>query len=558
MSPSRTHDEPMTQRSRPENQLRRSEARLAGILAIAAEAIVSIDEAQRITIFNDGAEAIFGYRREEVIGERLDILLPERFRNGHAGHVRSFGDQTASARRMAERQSIFGRRKDGSEFPAEASIAKLEIDGERTFTVVLRDITERKRVEHLLSESNADLERRVAERTAELEAEIRRREETQARLVRTQRMEAFGQLTGGVAHDFNNLLTVITGNLELLEMRLENEKDRLLLKRAHDAAEMGARLTSRLLTFARRRQYASTRLDLNEQIGGMVELLRRTLGEHIELKTRLAPDIWPVHADPSEIENAVLNLAINSRDAMPKGGRLIIETANAVADEDQIGTIVKVPAGEYVRLAVSDTGHGMAPEVLVRAFEPFFTTKPPGRGTGLGLSTIYGFVQELGGTAAIYSEPGRGTTVSLYLPRAKGGPVTAPEPVSGPIPAAEGETVLLVEDNAEVRMVTRSRLEELGYRVIEAENGPEAVAILGRGTPVDLVFSDVVMPGGMSGFDVARFVAAERPDVRTLLTSGYAEDVLRGEQADAAALRILRKPYNRADLARAIRRILTG
>ena len=540
-----------------DSQLRRIEARLAGILAIAADAIVSIDEQQRIQVFNDGAEAIFGWRREEVLGAPLDVLLPERFRAAHPGHVQDFAAAPTSARRMAERRAIFGRRKDGSEFPAEASIAKLEIDGERTFTVVLRDITDRKRAQDLLAESHADLERRVAARTAELEAEIKQREETQARLVRTQRMEAFGQLTGGVAHDFNNLLTVITGNLELLEMRLDDEKNRELLKRAQDAAEMGARLTSRLLTFARRRQYDSARFDLNGQIVGMVELLRRTLGEHIELSTRLASDLWPVHADPSEIENAVLNLAINSRDAMPKGGRLIIETSNAVAEDDQIGAIVRVPAGEYVRLSVSDTGHGMTPEVMSRAFEPFFTTKPPGKGTGLGLSTIYGFVQGLGGTATIYSEVGRGTTVSIYLPRSgPGGAVPGSADATQPIPAAAGGAVLLVEDNAEVRVVTRARLEELGYTVVEAENGPQAVAILQQGAGIDIVFSDVVMAGGMSGFDVARWVLKERPGLRVLLTSGYAEDVLRGQEGEVAAMRILRKPYNRTDLARALQQAL--
>ncbi|HEX4891724.1 MAG TPA: PAS domain S-box protein [Hyphomicrobiaceae bacterium] len=539
------------------NRLRHLAAQLSGILAIAADAIISVDQDLRISLFNDGAEAIFGWTRSEVLGKPLDLLLPERYRRAHSGHVRTFGAAATTARKMADRQPIFGLRKDGSEFPAEASISRLDVNGQRTFTVVLRDVTERQRAQDLLAQSHAELEQRVAERTAELSAEIRRREETQAALVRTQRMEAFGQLTGGIAHDFNNLLTVITGNLELLDMRLEDERARTLLKRAQDSAEMGARLTSRLLTFARRRQLETAALNLNDQVMGMVELLRRTLGEHIDLTTRLEPKLWTVSADPSEIENAVLNLAINSRDAMPKGGRLIIETANVVADEDQIGAITKVPAGEYVRVAISDTGSGMAPDVLQHAFEPFFTTKAPGKGTGLGLSTIYGFVQQLGGTATIYSEVGRGTTVNLYLPRSKTAyPARAEMPSAAQIPKASGETVLLVEDNDDVREVTRSRLQDLGYTVVEAVNGHGALQVLQSGELIDIVFSDVVMPGGLSGFDVARWVRTERPAMAMLLTSGYAEDVLRSQESEIPGLRILRKPYNKSELARALRQSL--
>jgi PAS domain S-box-containing protein len=536
--------------------LSESEARLAGILAITADAIIAIDESQRITLFNDGAEAIFYYARGEVLGQPLEVLLPERFRDAHAGHVRAFGAAAAAARRMGERQEIFGRRADGTEFPAEASISKLEIGGRRTYTVVLRDITERKLAQDALARSHAELERRVAERTAALDAEMRRREETQAQLVRTQRMEAFGQLTGGVAHDFNNLLTVITGNLELLEMRLTDAKDRVLLKRAQDAAEMSARLTSRLLTFARRRQFETTALDLNDQITGMIELLHRTLGEHIDLTTRLAPRLWTVRADPSEIENAVLNLAINARDAMERGGKILIETENVTTDAGQIGTSTKLPPGDYVRLSVSDTGAGMPPAVLQRAFEPFFTTKAQGRGTGLGLSTIYGFVQSLGGTASIYSEEGRGTSVNLYLPRLDADAGTPAGADDTPVPRAEGRTVLLVEDNAEVREVARERLESLGYRVEEAAHGAAALERLEAGPSPDAVFSDVVMPGGMSGLDLARAVAVRWPEVKVVLTSGYAEDVLREHARDAASLRILRKPYSRAELARALHQAL--
>jgi PAS domain S-box-containing protein len=529
---------------------------LTGLLAIAADAIIAIDEQQRITLFNHGAEVVFGYASVEVLGQPLEFLLPERFRHNHSDHVRAFGAASVPARRMGERQEIYARRKDGHEFAAEASICKLEVGGRRSFMVVLRDISERKRVQDELTRSNVVLEQRVAERTAELTEEIKRREETHAQLIRTQRMEAFGQLTGGIAHDFNNLLTVISGNLELLEMRLDDEKDRTFLKRAQDASEMGARLTGRLLTFARRRQYENTSVDLNDYITSMIELLNRTLGDHIELKTRLSPQLWAIRADPSEIENAVLNLAINARDAMLQGGKLSIETANVVVEDGQIEGASKLAAGDYVRLCVSDTGSGMPPDVVQRAFEPFFTTKSPGKGTGLGLSTIYGFVQSLGGTATIYSEPGLGTTVNLYMPRMGSDAAKSSGDRPEVVPVSAGETVLLIEDNPDVREVARQRLEFLGYRVVEAENGPAALDRLRSGADIDIVFSDVVMPDGLSGFDVARAVRATWPSVKVLLTSGYAEDALREQSAEATHETILHKPYGYKELARAIRRML--
>jgi CheY-like chemotaxis protein len=319
---------------------------------------------------------------------------------------------------------------------------------------------------------------------------------------------------------------------------------------------MGARLTARLLTFARRRQFTPAPLNLNEQVMGMVDLLRRTLGEDVDLNARLAPRLWTVRADPSEVENAVLNLAINARDAMPKGGRLVIETANIVAEDHEIGVFDLLAAGPYVRLSVSDTGTGMPPEVLARAFEPFFTTKQPGRGTGLGLSTIYGFAQQSGGTATIYSEAGLGTTVSLYLPRAEENAQLSPPMRGAQIPAARGETVLIVEDNAAVRDVTRQRLADLGYVVVEAENGPAAIDALEAGVKADLVFSDVVMTGGLNGFDVARMVRERWPRTRILLTSGYPDDLLRGQDGEFQDLRILRKPYGRAELALKLREVL--
>lgn len=528
-----------------------AQSQVSAILAIAADAIISLDENLRITLFNDGAAAIFGYAPHEILGCNIEILIPERVRAQHVHHVESFAASPVAARKMGERREIFALRKDGSEFPAEASIAKQVIDGRQAYMVVLRDVTERKLTEAALAAANSELEARVGERTRALEAEIRRREEAHAALVQAQRMEAFGQLTGGIAHDFNNLLTIITGNLELLLDRLGPEApaaQAALIKRATDAADMGAALTKRLLTFARRRRLTPQVLDVNEMILNLTEILQRSLGEPIALTTVLAGNLGHTRADGSELENAILNLAINARDAMPGGGNLVIESRNVSGDEAGMPD-----GGEMVLISVTDTGHGMMPDVLEHAFEPFFTTKEPGRGTGLGLSTVYGFAEQSGGRAAIQSEPGRGTTVNLYLPR-----VEEPcSPVPGsiePIPLSENsETVLVVEDNPEVRELTLQRVEGLGYVVLEAENGAAAIRILESGADVQVVLSDIVMAGGISGYDVARWAERNVPHVKVLLTTGYAAQEV---QADAAEIPVLRKPYARAALAIALRNAL--
>jgi signal transduction histidine kinase len=404
-----------------------------------------------------------------------------------------------------------------------------------------------------LRQANEELERRVAERTAELTAEMSRREATHEALVRSQKLQGLGELAGGMAHDFNNLLTVIIGNLELLDARLEDEPDRELISHADEAAQMGARLIGRLLTFGRRRKLRPEVVNLNEVALGMTEILRRTLGEPIMLNASLASDLWTTCVDPSETENAILNLAINARDAMPKGGRLIIETSNAPWDA---AAAIGVAPGDYVRLSVSDTGSGMPPEVIARAFEPFFTTKEPGKGTGLGLATIYGFAKQSGGHVTIHSDVGRGTTVALYLPRDAGSEAPARHQASqwhGP-PTPVTATVLVVEDNPGVRALTVRRLGALGYRVLTAENGPAAIAVLVGAETVHLVFSDVVMAGGMSGVDLARWLEEERPDVKVLLSSGFAD--IPQDEAAGLALKLLRKPYKQAELASALREVL--
>ena len=534
------------------------DAVLAGILAIATDAIISIDQERRISLFNHGAEQIFGYSSAEVLGQKLDILLPERHRATHERHIDGFETGVAVSRRMAERGAIAGRRKTGEEFPAEASISKVNSGGKLFSTVVLRDVTERRRFEAQMERNNAELERRVAERTKELHDELVRRDQMQAALVKAQRLEAVGQLTGGVAHDFNNLLTVITGNHELLETHLTESKALELLKRAHEAADMAARLTSRLLTFARRSRLEPINLQLNELVLNMSELLKRTLGESITLKSVLADGLWSTRVDPSEIENAVLNLAINARDAMPDGGRLVIQTENAAIDATAARGEAGQKPGDFVRVSVTDTGIGMPPDVLARAFEPFFTTKEGGRGTGLGLSTIYGFAQQSGGFAQIYSEVGEGTTVNIYLPRADAEVSVAPDISSGDVAFSEyGETILVVEDNDAVREAALQRIEALGYVVQEAASGAAAIVLLEQGVDIGLVFSDVVMTGGISGFDLARWLARYRPDVGILLTSGFSAEALEDKADGSGGLKLLHKPYSRRELSVALRQAVS-
>jgi len=531
----------------------RMQSAIAALLKIASDAVIAVDANYRITLFNDGAERIFGYARAEVIGRPLDVLLPERFRASHGRMMSALESEGSISRLMGERREIAGLRKDGSEFPAEASIAMVEGEKGRvkSFLAVLRDITERRRTQMILANHARELEQRVKERTSELEAEIRRREEAQAQLVQSQRMEAFGQLTGGVAHDFNNLLTIISGNLELLGPELATDKARGLAKRANEASEMAARLTARLLTFARRRRLEPRVLDLNELILGMSEIVQRTIGAHISVSTILASDLRLTRSDPSEVENALLNLVINARDAMPKGGRIVMETRNAEFSEGDATALGEMRTGQYVVASVTDTGTGMPPEIAKRAFEPFFTTKPTGRGTGLGLSTIYGFAKQSGGHLTLYSEVGHGTTVSLYLPRDVNAEMVEVKPSDGEVPMAENsETVLVVEDNAEVREVTLQRIEGLGYVVVEAGNAREALDILATRTDIDLVFSDVVMPGGMSGFDLARWVSEHRPALPIVLTSGFAQGA--SNEGIKLAHPILHKPHSRNELAQAL------
>jgi signal transduction histidine kinase/CheY-like chemotaxis protein len=378
-----------------------------------------------------------------------------------------------------------------------------------------------------------------------------------ARLQQSQRLEAVGQLTGGVAHDFNNLLTVVMGNAELLVEQSDNRPEqRMLAEMIVQAAQRGAALTQQLLAFARKQALSPKALDVNQLIAGMDSMLRRSLGEHIEIELIRAAGLWPAMVDQGQLENALLNLCLNARDAMLGGGRLTIETANTVLDQAYADSRLDVKPGQYVMLAVSDTGGGIAPEHLEQVFQPFFTTKEKGKGTGLGLAMVYGFVKQSAGHVNIYSELGHGTVVKLYLPRALGASVTSPEPVDHLMPVGGQETILVVEDDDMVRRYACQQLRSMGYRVIEVDNGSSALALIEQRPDVDLLFTDVVMPGGMNGRALADAARQLRPTLRVLYTSGYTENAIVHHGRLDPGVQLLAKPYRLVDLSRAIRSAL--
>lgn len=411
------------------------------------------------------------------------------------------------------------------------------------------DVTEEVRTQEELQRYREHLEDLVIERTRALEA-------SEAALRQAQKMEAIGRLTGGVAHDFNNLLQVIAGNLQLLHRDVAgNGQAMRRVNNAVGAVERGARLASQLLAFARRQPLEPIVINVARLLRDMDDLLRRALGEHIELETIISGGLWNTLADPGQVENAVLNLAINARDAMNGEGKLTIEAGNAMLDDHYAALHAEVEPGQYVMLAISDTGCGMPPDVIERAFDPFFTTKPEGEGTGLGLSMVYGFTKQSGGHVKIYSEPGHGTTIKLYLPRAMQTEAVVPEVPAGPVEGGT-ETILVVEDDAQVRETVVEMLTDLGYRVLKAQDGQSALIILQSGIPVDLLFTDVVMPGPVRSPELARQAKALLPDIEVLFTSGYTENaIVHGGRLDPG-VKLLSKPYRREDLARKIRHML--
>ena len=433
-----------------------------------------------------------------------------------------------------------------------AAQAAVGIDNARLYEAAQKELADRVQAEAALRELNETLEQRVRE-------EIERRTEAEEVLRQSQKMETVGQLTGGIAHDFNNLLQIVSGNLDTLSRRMPDDAPlRRYAERAMIGAERAATLTQRLLAFSRRQPLEPKPTDVNRLLPGMSELLHRTLGETIEVEAVLPPRVWLVETDPNQLENAILNLALNARDAMPGGGKLTIETQNTHLDESYAAQNPGVIAGQYVVICISDTGVGMDADTATRAVEPFFTTKEVGRGTGLGLSMVYGFIKQSGGHLKIYSEPGEGTTVKIYLPRLVGEVAVHEE---GQLPVApagsEQETILVCEDDEDVRAYSAEVLRELGYVVLEAADGPAALSLLRNAdTKVDLLFTDVVLPNGMSGAVLAKEAASLRPGLKTLFTTGYARNAIVHHGRLDAGVQLITKPFSFADLAGRIRDIL--
>jgi signal transduction histidine kinase/ActR/RegA family two-component response regulator len=407
------------------------------------------------------------------------------------------------------------------------------------------------------------LEARVRERTAALEETERERQKIAVALAQAHKMEAVGQLTGGLAHDFNNMLTGVVGSLGLMQARLAQGRIEELgryIGMAQQGARRAAALTQRLLAFSRRQTLDPKPTNLNTLVAGMTELIRSTVGPGIAIETVLQKELWLTLCDPHQLENALLNLCINARDAMPEGGRLTIETDNAHLAPARAATLPDAKPGEYAVLCVTDTGCGMPPEVVARAFDPFFTTKPLGEGTGLGLSMIYGFMRQSGGHVQISSTVGRGTAVRLYLPRHAGAEEASPREVGSAIPAqatAQG-TVLVVDDESPVRMLVSEVLTDLGYAVQVAQDGPSALHILNSVTRLDLLVTDVGMPGGMNGRQLADAARERRPELKVLFITGYADTVLAGKGVLGTGMEVITKPFAMSDLTEKIRAMVAN
>jgi PAS domain S-box-containing protein len=486
--------------------------------------VVDPDTLQLLAV-NDAAIKHYGWSRAEFLSMNLADLGAA---TASPAPDRPEGDPPDSSSDTAARH----RTKGGAPIDVEINTRRIEFGGRHADLMVVEDIT---------ALNEAERVHRAAE----------------AQLRQAQKMEAVGQLTGGVAHDFNNMLTVIIGNAETIFEGLPSDSPlRPICDQVLKAAEGSAALTHRLLAFSRQQPLQPRRTDIAKKVADMDAMLRRTLGEHVDIKLVTSPDIWSVIIDPVQLESAILNLAINARDAMPAGGCLTIEIANARLDGDYVATHPDAVPGDFVLVAVSDSGSGMAPDVMQRAFDPFFTTKEIGKGSGLGLSMVYGFVRQSGGHVKIYSEVGHGSSIKMYLPRATGGvkEVTGVEIAARVVPSGSA-TILVVEDDSMVRNHVAAQLTRLGYRVAVADNGKAALVLLAE-AKFDLLFTDVVMPGGMTGRDLAAEAMKRFPAMKILLTSGYTQNAFLHQDHLGAGLHLLGKPYRQHELAAKLREIL--
>jgi PAS domain S-box-containing protein len=629
------------------------------------DALVAVENNGTIAQTNSQAEEMFGYGREEMLGQKIEMLVPERYRRPHRGHREDFA-HNPKIRRMGAGLDLYGRRKDGSEFPVEISLSPISVGDRKLVLSAIRDISDRKRIEEELRRAHAELSTRTAQQIGQYRGQlasivdssddaiigkdldgritawnrgaeriygyasremlgqnisllaprdrpdeipqilerIRRGESiehfnsvriakdgrrldvsisispiraagrvigasaiarditaqkrAEEHLRQAQKMEAIGRLAGGMAHDFNNILGIITACTELLRTRIDSKSDMgQYVTNMRKAVDRGASLTRQLLAFSRKNVIQPQVLDLNERLKDVSKLLRPLMGEDVEIVISPRTDAAIVEADPGQLDQIVLNLAVNARDAMQNGGKFILETSKVSTDEVFSQMHTPMTAGNYVMLAVSDTGVGMDPATVSRIFEPFFTTKEVDKGTGLGLAMVYGIVQQAGGHIWVYSEPGRGTTFKIYLPSAEhklGTEVKTEE--ESEAPRREGVTVLLVEDDELMRTLTRQLLEEHGYQILDAKDGQQALALASSHSGrIDLLLTDVVMRG-LSGPELVSRLNGSRPTIRTVYMSGYTGELIARDDITTQGIPLLEKPFTRAGLLRTLHQVL--
>lgn len=512
----------IAERQHAEQALQQQAETLAATLETLPVGIIHLNPRKNILFWSHTAEQIFGYSAGEILGEPFGLTVEDE--------RASFNAMLDSiiAGKVVRNHPVHAVKKDGSQLAISFSGAALYGHGElRGIVGILEDVSQR----------------------LSLESE----------LLQSQKMEALGQLTGGMAHDFNNLLMVIMGNLQLVMDLAEDQKEIFeFATEAYKATERGADLIRSLLAFARRQPLRPRQIDVNEVVSGVTKMLSRILGEKVDITLETGRGLWPVKADPVQVEAALTNLATNARDAMPRGGRLTIATRNRHLDETYVAQHPEAVPGDYVMLQVSDTGTGIPPETLARIFEPFYTTKDRGRGTGLGLSMVFGFMKQSGGHINVYSEVGVGTTFRLYLPRHHD--AAAEGSTAGQKATARGgsETILVVEDDPAIRRLVLHELDGLGYRTLEADNGSKALSLLEGGQHIDLVFTDIVMAGKLDGLDLARLIPARWPHVKVVLTSGFPDTKVGDEMDGLDGVHLLSKPYRKSELAHVLRAVLDG
>ncbi len=514
------------ERMQAEEALQEKEARIRGVVESALDAVIVIDENSVIIEWNTQAELIFGWKSSDILGRTLmETIIPPQYHEGHQRGIEKLR-ATGEGPFLNRRRELTALHREGREFAVELSVSVLRRGETWVFSAFVRDLTERRQAEEVLR--------------------------------RSQKMEAIGQLSGGIAHDFNNQLGIVIGYLDFLKNYAANDDGpRQWVNTATKATLRCMDLTRQLLAFSRRKATTKVIVDLNATLKELETMIARSVTPEVEVEYFLADDLWQTEIDPGEFQDAILNLVINARDAMPEGGKLLIETTNKHIDTNYAALNPRIEAGHYVQLMLSDTGTGMDKDTLEHLFEPFFTTKPEGKGTGLGLAMVYGFVKRYGGYIKVYSEPGTGTTIRLYLPRST---VSESAVISNDTGKAEllagSESILIVDDESDLLELADLYLSDLGYRTLRAETTTQALAILAGDQEIDLLFSDVVMPAGMNGYELAQQATAQRPNLKVLLTSGFTLKTIARNGLARFAAHLLSKPYRKADLAQRIRIVL--